>query len=144
MRTPGIYSLNRATIEFSWKFGLSHHCALLPNTSRDLNITLYILPPGHGATLCLEEIWVTSHLLTALQEASYHEEFQQYIIQKTSWETKEFYDMVDWPAWQHAGLKLGPYQKITTFKLEFDILASHNEREKLVQTKNIWKMPILQ
>jgi hypothetical protein len=36
------------------------------------------------------------------------------------------------------------FSKITTFKLEFDLLSSHNESEKIVQTKNRWQMPILQ
>ena len=40
-------------------------------------IASYILPPGHGATLCLEEMWVTSHLPTVLREVSYRKEAQK-------------------------------------------------------------------
>ena len=78
-------------------------------------ITSYtgIILPSHGATLWLDEQWVTRHLPTALWEANYWEAFQQYhsIIHKMGLETQEIYDMVDWPSRQHAGMKLGPSQK---------------------------------
>ena len=38
--------------------------------------------------------------------------------------------VVDWPACQRASLKLGPFQKITTLKLEFDFLATMKRRKK--------------
>jgi hypothetical protein len=49
-------------------------------------------------TLFLDEKWITSHHSMAIRKANHRNLVQKYIISCTSWDTKEIFVMVDWPA----------------------------------------------
>ena len=55
----------------------------------------YDLPTRHIASLEIDGIIVTSHVATAIKEASYRKEFIQYIIQRSGWHNKETYHAID-------------------------------------------------
>ena len=63
----------------------------------------YRLPPGHWATLLLNQTWITSHLPTAIKEASYRTDLEECIMKCAGWDSSKIFDMVDWEAKARAG-----------------------------------------
>jgi len=88
------------------------------------------LPPSHSATLQLGKVLVTTHLPLPISIAAYHAEMEEYIIRKARFASRSFCKMVDWESRYRASLKLWGSQKNTVFKLEFDLLATLQRRNK--------------
>ena len=95
--------------------GASHKCQIC----RDTLHKGYDLPTGHITSLEIDGHIITSHVATAIKEASYQREFIEYITQRAGWQDKEIYHTIDWVACSRAGKQLSSGQCLTVFKLEF-------------------------
>ena len=58
--------------------------------------THYELPTGHGASLEIEGVVITSHIASAIKEASYRHKFIRYVTQKAGWPNKTIFHTIDW------------------------------------------------
>jgi hypothetical protein len=54
------------------------------------------MPTGHTASLEIDGLIITSHVVTAIKEASYRRKFIEYISQRAGWQDKETYHTIDW------------------------------------------------
>ena len=52
--------------------------------------TQEVLPTGHTASLEIDGLIITSHVATAIKEASYHREFIEHITQRAGWQEKKY------------------------------------------------------
>jgi hypothetical protein len=86
--------------------------------------THYELPTRHGASLEIEGVVITSHIVSAIKEASYCHKFISYVTQKAGWPNKTIFHTIDWGAHSQAGLHSSPGKQLTIFKLEFDLFAT--------------------
>ena len=57
--------------------------------------TKYRLPPGHRATLLLNQTWIKSHLPTAIKEASYRTDLEEYVMKCAGWDSSKKY-LIKW------------------------------------------------
>ena len=107
--------------------GASRKCQICLDT---LN-TRYDLPTGHIASLEIDGLIITSHVATAIKEASYCIEFTEYITQRAGWKNKEMYHTIDWVAPFRAGKQLPSGQCLTILKLEFALFATMSQRHQM-------------
>ena len=89
--------------------------------------TRYDLPTGHIASFEIDGLIITSHVATAIKEASYCMEFIEYITQRAGWQDKETYHTIDWVAQSRAGNQLPSGQVLTIFKLNFALFATMSQ-----------------
>jgi hypothetical protein len=121
---------SRAYNDLPWKAKLNCDCDQVAGASCKCQICLdtlntgFDLPTGHIASLEIEGHIITSHVATAIKEASYHTEFIDYIIQWSGWHDEETYHTIDWVACSRAGKQLSSGQGLTVFKLEFALFAT--------------------
>ena len=121
---------SRAYNGFSWQVKLNCNCDQKAGASCKCQIrcdTLhkgYDLPTGHIACLEIDGLINTSHVATAIKEASYRREFIEYITQRAGWQDIEIYHRLDWVARSRADEQLSPGQCLTVFKLEFALFAT--------------------
>ena len=71
-----------------------------------------------------------SHLPTAIKEALYRTDLEEYIMKCAGWDSSKLFDMVDWEARARAGKTIKGEQRTTIFKLEFDIFATMKRRRQ--------------
>ena len=109
--------------------GASHKCQICHDTLHKR----YDLPTGHIASLEIDRLIITSHLATAIKEASYCNEFIEYITQRVGWQDKEIYHTIDWVAHSRAGKQLSSGQGLTVFKLELALFANMSQRHQMEQ-----------
>ena len=125
--------------DLPWQAKLNCDCDQLAGASRKCQICLdtlqkrYDLPTGHIASLEIDGIIVTSHVATAIKEASYCNEFTQYITQMSGWQDKEIYHTIDWVAQSRAGKQRSSGQCLTIFKLKFALFATMSQRHQMEQ-----------
>ena len=93
----------------------------------------YNLPTGHIALLEIDGNIITSHVATAIKEASYRREFTEYITQRAGWQDKETHHTIDWVACSRAGKQLSLGQGLTVFKLEFALFATMSQHHRMEQ-----------
>ena len=93
--------------------------------------THYELPTGHGASLEIEGVVITSHIASAIKEASYCHKFISYVAQRAGWPNKTIFHTIDWGACSWAGLHSSPGKQLTIFKLEFDLFATMSRCHKI-------------
>ena len=98
----------------------SHKCQICLDTMQKR----YDMPSGHIASLEIDGLIITSHVATAIKEASYRREFTEYITQRADWQDKETYHTIDWVAQSRAGKQLPFGQGLTILKLEFALFAT--------------------
>jgi hypothetical protein len=109
--------------------GVSHRFKIC----RDTLHKRYDLPTGHIASLEIDGHIITSHVVTAIKEASYRREFIEYITQRAGWQDKETHHTIDWVAQSRAGKRLSSGQCLTVFKLEFALFATMSQRHRIEQ-----------
>jgi hypothetical protein len=86
---------SRAYNDLPWQAKLNCDCYQMAGASCKCQICLdtlhkkYDMPTGHTASLGIDGLIVTSHIATAIKEASYHMEFIEYITQRSGWLDKE-------------------------------------------------------
>ena len=97
--------------------GASHKCQICHDTL----LKGYNLPTGHIALLEIDGNIITSHVATAIKEASYHREFIEYITQRAGWQDK----------CSRAGKQLSSGQCLTIFKLEFALFATMSQHHQM-------------
>ena len=85
------------------------------------------------ASLEIDGNIITSHVATAIKEASYQREFIEYITQQAGWQDKEIYHTIDWVAHFRAGKQLSSGQCLTVFKLEFALFATMSQGHRMEQ-----------
>jgi hypothetical protein len=107
--------------------GSLHTCSQCLSTLH----THYELPTGHGASLEIEGVVITSHIAPAFKEASYRHKFISYDTQKAGWPNKTIFHTLDWGACSCAGLHSSPGKWLTIFKLEFDLFATMSHCHKI-------------
>ena len=66
--------------------------------------TPYILPTGHIASLEIDGTFITSHIASAIKEASFRSEFTKYVIHQSGWQDPMIFHFIDWEARAWAGL----------------------------------------
>ena len=81
--------------------------------------TQYILPTGHIASLEIDGTFITSHIASAIKEASFCSDFIKYVIHKAGWQDPTIFHSIDWEARAWASLHSSPSQHLTIFNLEF-------------------------
>jgi hypothetical protein len=91
------------------------------------------LPTGHIASLEIDGHIITSHVTTAIKEASYRREFIEYITKRAGWQDKESYHTIDWVARSRAGKQLSSGQGLTIFKIEFALFATMSRHHQMEQ-----------
>ena len=109
--------------------GASHKCQICCDTLHKG----YELPTGHIASLEIDELIITSHVATAIKEASNCREFIEYITQRASWQDKEIYHTIDGVAQSRAGKQLSSGQCLTAFELEFSLFATISQHHQMEQ-----------
>ena len=123
--------------ELPWQAKLNCDCDQSAGSSRTCSQCLstlhthYELPTGHGASLEIEGVVITSHIASAIKEASYRHKFIRYVTQKAGWPNKTIFHTIDWGARSRAGLHSSPGRRLTIFKLEFDLFATMSRRHKI-------------
>ena len=91
----------------------------------------YLIPPGHIASLQINGNFITSHIATAIREASFRTELIQHITNKSARQSTTIFDTIDWEARSRASLSLPQGNRLTIFKLEFDLFATMSQRHKM-------------
>ena len=91
------------------------------------------MPIRHIASLEIDGLIITSHVATAIKEASYCRDFVEYITQRAGWQDKEIYHTIDWAACSRAGKQLSSGQCLTVFKLEFALFATMSQHHQMEQ-----------
>ena len=109
--------------------GASHKCQICSDTLHKR----YDLPMGHIASLEIDGNIITSHVATAIKEASYRKEFTEHITQRAGWQDKETHHTIDWVARSRVGKQLSSGQCLTVFKLEFALFATMSQRHQMEQ-----------
>jgi hypothetical protein len=112
--------------------GASHKCLICCGTLHKR----YDLPTGHIASLDIDGYIITSHVATAIKEASYLLDFIEYITQRSGWQDKETYHTIDCMAQSRAGKQLPSGQCLSSFKLEFALFATMSQRHQMEQGIN--------
>ena len=92
---------------------------------------IYAPPTGHIASLEIAGKFITSHIASAIKEASYHKELTQYITNRSRWQNTETFYCIDWEARSRAGKLVPPGQRLTLLKLEFALFATMSRRHKM-------------
>jgi hypothetical protein len=99
---------SRAYNDLPWQAKLNCNCDQMAGASRKCQVCLdtlhkrYDLPTGHIASLEIDGLIITSHVATAIKEASYCREFIEYINQWAGWQDNEAYHTIDWVAQSRA------------------------------------------
>ena len=93
--------------------------------------TQYILPIGHIASLEIDGTFITSHIASAIKEASFRSEFTKYVTHKAGWQEPTIFHFIDWEVRARAGLHSSPSQHLTIFKLEFALFATMSCRHRM-------------
>ena len=114
-------------------FGVSLAMVLIKIACLEVVPTQYILPTGHIASLEIDGKFITSHLATAMKEASLRSEFIKYVIHKAGWQDPTIFLSIDCEAGAQAGLHSSPSQHLTIFKLEFALFATISCRHRMEQ-----------
>ena len=83
--------------------------------------TQYILPIGHIASLEIDGTFITSHIASAVREASFRSE---YVKHQSGWQDPMIFHSIDWEARACASLHSSPSQHLTIFKLEFALFGT--------------------
>ena len=108
-------------IDLPWEAKLKVACDALAASVRTCTqcnhnkTTKYRLPPGHRATLLLNQTWVTSHLPTTIKEESYRIDLVEYIMKRAGWDSSKIFDMVDQEARARANQTIKGEQRTTIF-----------------------------
>ena len=114
-----------------WKAQLNCDCDQLAGSTHtcpqclEALPTQYILPTGHIASLKIDGTFITSHIASAIKEASFQSEFIKYFIHKAGWQDPTIFHSIDWEARACASLHSSPSQHLTIFKLEFAFFCYH-------------------
>ena len=125
--------------DLPWQAKLNCDCDQMAGASRKCQICLdtlhkgYDLPTGHIASLEIDGLIITSHVATAIKEASYRREFIEYITQRAGWQDKETHHTIDWVACSRAGKQLSSGQGLTVFKLEFALFETMSQCHQMEQ-----------
>ena len=113
-----------------WKAQLNCDCDQLAGFTRtcpqclETSPTPCILPKGHMATLEIDGTFITSHIASAIKEASFHADFIKYIIHQSGWQGPMIFHSIDWEVRACASLHSSPSQHLTIFKLEFALFTA--------------------
>ena len=67
---------------------------------------------------------LAAHLPKAVKDAMYIEEMTKYIIRNTKWEHLFTFDLVHWSGAHGARKRIRHWQKLTIFKVEFNLFAT--------------------
>ena len=94
---------------------------------------MYAPPTGHIASLEIAGKFITSHIASAIKEASYCKELTQYITKQSEWQNTDTFHSIDWEARSQAGKLVPLGQRLTLFKLEFALFATMSRRHKMEQ-----------
>ena len=94
---------------------------------------IYAPPTCHIASLEIGGKFITSHIASAIKEASYCKELTQYITNQSGWKNTEIFFSIDWEARSRAGKLVPPGQRLTLFKLEFALFATMSRRHRMEQ-----------
>ena len=120
-----------------WQAQLNCDCDQLAGLSwacKQCNDTLhkmYAPPTGHIASLEIAGKFTSSHIASAIKEASYCKELTQYITNQSGWQNTDTFYSIDWEARSRAGKQEPPGQRLTLFKLEFALFATMSRCHKL-------------
>ena len=124
--------------DLPWQAKLNCDCDQLAGSSHKCQVCLdtfskkYDLPTGHIASLEIDGAIITSHVATAIKEASYHSECIQYITERSGWQNRDIYHTIDWMARSTAGKQIySSGKRLTIFKLEFALLATMSQRHRI-------------
>ena len=115
--------------DLPWQAKLNCDCDQLAGASHKCQICLdtmhkrYELPTRHIASLKIDGLIITSHVATAIKEASYCREFIECITQRAGWQDK----------CSRAGKQLSSGQCLTVFKLEFALFATMSQCHRMEQ-----------
>ena len=121
----------------SWKAKLNCDCSHLACSTWQcpeccpMHTVPYLLPPDNIASIQINGKFITSHIATAIREASFHPELIQYITNKSAWQCTTIIDTIDWEARSRASLSLPQGNRLTIFKLEFDLFATMSQHHKM-------------
>jgi hypothetical protein len=124
---------SRVYNDLPWQVKLNCDCDQMAGASCKCQVCLYSmhkrydLPTGHIASLEIDGLIITSHVTTAIKEASYCREFIEYITQRAGWQDKETYHTIDWVVQSRTGKQLPSGQGLTIFKLEFALFATMSQ-----------------
>ena len=111
-----------------WKAQLNCDCDQLAGFTRtcpqclEALPTSYIPPTGHIASLEIDGTFITSHIASAIKEASLCSEFTKYVIHKAGWQDPTIFHSIDWEARARASLHSSPSQHLTIFNLNLQYL----------------------
>jgi hypothetical protein len=86
--------------------------------------TPYILPTGHIASLEIDGTFISSHIASAIKEASFCADFIKYIIHQSGWQDPILFHSMDWEARARASLQSSPSQHLTIFEHIFTLFAT--------------------
>ena len=112
-----------------WKEQLDCNCTQLATCTcplcPDAPPKPYILPTGHTASLEVDGTCITSHIASAIKEASFCSDFIKYVIHQSGRQDPMIFHSIDWEARACVSLHSPPGQHITIFKLESCIICPH-------------------
>jgi hypothetical protein len=125
--------------DLPWQTQLDCDCDQLAGSSwtckqcKDTLHKIYAPPTGHIASLDIAGKFISSHIASAIKEASYCKDLTQYITNQSGWQNTDTFYSIDWESRSRAG-KLGPPgQRLTLFKLEFALFATMSRRHRMEQ-----------
>jgi hypothetical protein len=94
---------------------------------------IYAPLTSHIASLKISGKLVTSHIASAIKEASYCKELTSYIPNQSEWQNTDTFYSIDWEARSRAGKLVPPGQRLTLFKLEFALFATMSRLHRMEQ-----------
>ena len=121
----------------SWKAQLNCDCDQLAGSTRtcpqglETSPTPYIFPTGHIASLEIDGTFITSHIASAIKEASLRSEFIKYVIHQSGWQDPTVFHSIDWAVRACTSLHSSPSQHLTIFKLAFELFATMSCRHRM-------------
>ena len=94
--------------------------------------------PDHIASLQINANFITSHIATAVREASFCTELIQHITNKSAWQSTTIFDTIDCEACSWVSLSLLQGKHLMMFKLEFDPFATMSQHHKMEKHFDHW------
>lgn len=73
-------------------------------------------PSGHIIFLQINVGIATSHIASAIMEASFCSDFMQHTFNQSEWQDTTIFDTIDWEASSHVSLNSSLVKHLITFK----------------------------
>ena len=101
-----------------------HQCLICQTTGHKH----YSFPQGHGASISIDGVIVTAHMAKAIKEERFKKEVIEHIVTRAKWPDASTIHKIDWVAHQSASKRIPRNNKLSIFKLEFELFATMSRR----------------